>query len=208
MANASILESSQLQSRGTRRGPSAANLVAPRRVRGFTLIEMLITVAIVAILAAVALPSYIDYVTRSKIVEATSGLSDMRVRLEQYFLDNRQYPTACVASAAGPAPASKIYLPASIKYFTFSCALDGNDVHGHRDRQQRRRHVRLRLHDRPGATIARRRVCPAVGLVPAQRAPAGSPRKAVIAEMDRRSSHSRLHDPRTDDRVRRSRRCC
>ena len=123
MANASILESSQLQSRGTRRRPSAADLVAPRRVRGFTLIEVMITVAIVAILAAVALPSYNDYVTRSKIIEATSGLSDMRVRLEQYFLDSRQYPTACAAPAAGPPPATQIYLPASTKYFTFTCVL-------------------------------------------------------------------------------------
>jgi type IV pilus assembly protein PilE len=95
----------------------------PYRRRGFTLIEMLITVAVVAILAAVALPNYTDYVRRSKIVEATSGLSDMRVRLEQYFLDSRQYPATCVAPAAGPAPATKIYLPASSKFFTVTCAL-------------------------------------------------------------------------------------
>ena len=123
MANASILECAQLRSRGMRRLPSAADLAAPRRVRGFTLIEVMITVAVVAILAAVALPSYNDYITRSKIIEATSGLSDIRVRLEQYFLDSRQYPTACTAPAAGPAPATQIYLPASSKYFTFTCAL-------------------------------------------------------------------------------------
>ena len=83
----------------------------------------MITVATLAILSAIALPNYVDYVTRSKIVEATSGLNDMRVRLEQFFADNRQYPTACIASAAGPAPAGKIYLPASAKYFAFTCAL-------------------------------------------------------------------------------------
>ena len=84
---------------------------------------MLVTVATLAIVAAIALPSYIDYITRSKIVEATSGLNEMRVRLEQFFADNRQYPTACIASAAGPAPAGTIYLPASIKYFAFTCTL-------------------------------------------------------------------------------------
>jgi len=73
---------------------------------------MLITVATLAIVAAIALPNYIDYITRGKIVEATAGLAD-----------NRQYPTACIASAAGPAPAGKIYLPASVKYFTFTCTL-------------------------------------------------------------------------------------
>ncbi len=93
------------------------------RVAGFTLIEVMITVAIVAILGAVALPSYIDYVTRSKLVEAKTNLTDMRTRLEQYFLDNRAYPGACIADAPGPAGPGNIYLPASTKYFNVTCAL-------------------------------------------------------------------------------------
>jgi len=91
------------------------------RFTGFTLIEVMITVAIVAILAAVALPNYLDYLTRSKLVEAKSGLADMRTRLEQYFLDNRAYPTECIAPAAGPAGTGKIYLPAAAKFFAFAC---------------------------------------------------------------------------------------
>jgi len=90
---------------------------------GFTLIEVMITVAIVAILAAVALPNYLDYLTRSKLVEAKSGLADMRTRLEQYFLDNRAYPAECIAPAAGPAGTGKIYLPAAAQFFTFTCNL-------------------------------------------------------------------------------------
>jgi type IV pilus assembly protein PilE len=111
---------------GSHRRPTRAaraGFVAPRVARGFTLIEVMITVAIVSILAAVALPSYTQYVTRSKIIEATSNLSDMRTRLEQYFLDVRQYPGACIAPAGGPAPAGSIYLPASSKYFAVTCAL-------------------------------------------------------------------------------------
>ncbi|MGI8894867.1 MAG: type IV pilin protein [Casimicrobiaceae bacterium] len=54
----------------------------------------MIVVAIVGILAAIALPAYGDYVRRSKIVEATSNLSDMRTRMEQFFLDNRSYLNA------------------------------------------------------------------------------------------------------------------
>src|SRR5215467_6875807 len=93
------------------------------RFGGFTLIEVMITVAVIAILAAVALPNYIDYVTRSKLVEAKTNLSDMRTRLEQYFLDNRAYPSECLDYAAGAPPAGKIYKPASVKNFAITCAL-------------------------------------------------------------------------------------
>ena len=101
----------------------------PARFAGFTLIEVMITVAVIAILAAVALPAYFDYVTRSRLVEAKTSLSDMRTRLEQYFLDNRAFPGACIAAASGAAPAGKIYLPVDAasdpksKFFTVTCAL-------------------------------------------------------------------------------------
>jgi prepilin-type N-terminal cleavage/methylation domain-containing protein len=59
--------------------------------RGFTLIEVMVTVAIVAILASIAYPSYRDYVLRGRIVDATNGLSMMRANMERYFQDNRTY---------------------------------------------------------------------------------------------------------------------
>jgi type IV pilus assembly protein PilE len=123
MGIALVPETAPTQSCGALSCPAAIGPAAGRRTRGFTLIEVLITVAVISILAAVALPSYSDYVTRSKIIEATSSLSDMRVRLEQQFLDTRQYPASCVAPAAGPAPAGQIYLPAASKFFTVTCAL-------------------------------------------------------------------------------------
>jgi type IV pilus assembly protein PilE len=59
--------------------------------KGFTLIELMIVVVIIAIITSVALPAYSDYVIRSKIPEATSTLSTLRVQLEQCFQDNRDY---------------------------------------------------------------------------------------------------------------------
>lgn len=61
------------------------------RQHGFTLLELMIAVAIVAILAAVALPSYNDYITRSRFSEATAALANGRVVAEQFFQDNRTY---------------------------------------------------------------------------------------------------------------------
>ena len=78
---------------------------------GFTLIELMIVIAVIAILASVGLPAYKDYVTRGKLVDATAQLSDGRVKLEQYFQDNRTYVGA---DAVPPCPATT-------KYFTISC---------------------------------------------------------------------------------------
>jgi len=85
--------------------------IRARQQRGFTLIELMITVVIVAIIAAVALPSYTEYVTRGKIPDATANLASKRVKLEQYFQDNRTYVGAsdCTSDST------------TSKYFTFSC---------------------------------------------------------------------------------------
>jgi type IV pilus assembly protein PilE len=80
-----------------------------QRNRGFTLLEVMITVAIVGILAAIALPSYNDYVTRSKILDATSKLGDLRSQMEKYFMDNRTYLSngVCAVADGATAPMNK-----------------------------------------------------------------------------------------------------
>jgi type IV pilus assembly protein PilE len=89
---------------------------APMKLqRGFTLIEIMITVAILAILAAMALPQYGDYMTRGQLPEAHAGLGAFRVAMEQYYQDNRNYgPGGCgVTGASAP----------NYRYFVHSCTL-------------------------------------------------------------------------------------
>jgi type IV pilus assembly protein PilE len=76
-------------------------MVMKRINSGFTLVELMVVVAIIGILASIALPSYTAYVARSKVAEATSNLSNLRVALEQYYQDNRTYVGGVVLPPAG-----------------------------------------------------------------------------------------------------------
>ena len=78
---------------------------------GFSLVELMVVVAIAAIVAAFALPSYRDHMLRSYIPEASSGLQLTALRLEQYYQDHRSYLNGTDCG---------VTLPASQR-FTFSC---------------------------------------------------------------------------------------
>ncbi|RKX24103.1 MAG: hypothetical protein DRP47_11880, partial [Candidatus Zixiibacteriota bacterium] len=59
--------------------------------RGFTLVELMITVAILSILAAVAIPAYSNYVNRAKQSDAIIGLKAAQMAQEQFFSENNAY---------------------------------------------------------------------------------------------------------------------
>jgi type IV pilus assembly protein PilE len=73
----------------------------PRKRNGFTLIELMITVAIVAILASIAYPSYQQYIIRSKRSAAQAQMMDIANRQQQFLLANRIYATKDALTASG-----------------------------------------------------------------------------------------------------------
>jgi len=95
--------------------------IGSEKTRGFTLLEVMITVAIVGILAAIALPSYADYVTRSKIIDGTTKLGDFKAKMDKYFMDNRRYTTLPGGNICGVTP----LVPATSDYFVIVCGPPG-----------------------------------------------------------------------------------
>lgn len=84
-----------------------AKVLMPK-ARGFTLVEVLVVVAIIGIIASIAVPQYADYVTRGKVSEATSALGELRLRAEKWYSDNRTY--VGFSAAIGNA-----------RYFSYAC---------------------------------------------------------------------------------------
>lgn len=64
------------------------------RQKGFTLIELMITVVIIGILAAIAYPSYQEFVKRGNRTEGQAFLSEVAARQERYFAQNNEYVTS------------------------------------------------------------------------------------------------------------------
>ena len=65
--------------------------------QGFTLIELMIVVAIIGILAAVAIPSYQDYTARAQVTEAVSLTSSFKTGLAEYYADQGVFPSDLTA---------------------------------------------------------------------------------------------------------------
>lgn len=91
-----------------------------RSASGFSLIELMVVVMIVAILTAVALPAYQDYLLRGRLTEAYNTLAAQRVKMEQFYQDNQTYVGACAAGTLAPLPTGQ--------YFTYTCPTLANNA--------------------------------------------------------------------------------
>ncbi len=92
--------------------------MSKQQLKGFTLIEVMIVVAIVGILTMVAYPSYRNHIIRGQLTDGTNGLSAIRAQMERYYQDNRTY----ASTGSFTTPCAADVTTRTFGNFTVSCS--------------------------------------------------------------------------------------
>lgn len=83
--------------------------MSKKQQSGFSLVELMVVVAIVGILSSIAYPAYSDYVRKARRSDAQQHLMALAQQNQQYFMDRRQYASAASSLLDTPASVSTYY---------------------------------------------------------------------------------------------------
>lgn len=96
------------------------NITMKKHSKGFTLIELMIVVAILGIIAAIALPSYQNSVTKSRRADAQGALTSLANAMERYYTTNNTYVGASLGAGAGDIFPNQAPLDGATKFYNLT----------------------------------------------------------------------------------------
>jgi type IV pilus assembly protein PilE len=96
-----------------------------RRVAGFSLIELMVTVAVAATLAAIVIPTYQSQIRKSRRTEARTAVMDLATREERYYSVNNDYSSSALQLGYGAADAQINTMSVGAGYYTVTVVANG-----------------------------------------------------------------------------------
>jgi type IV pilus assembly protein PilA len=96
--------------------------------KGFTLIELMIVIAIIGILAAIAIPAYQNYTIRSQVTEGISLAAGWKTAVSEYYAQNGSFPTSSTTASTGAAGKVSVSGASGGKYVSSISVVQGGEI--------------------------------------------------------------------------------